>query len=52
MEPEPEPEHGNSGNGRWAQVVNYVDLQHEAELTASMRPFAKLVQEVSAAHCC
>lgn len=49
MEPEPEqlPPRAGGGNGR-GEVVNYVDLGHESELTASMRPYAKLVQDVSA----
>ena len=52
MEPEPEPQQLRAGGGRngrgAAGVVNYVDLQHEDELTASMRPYARLVQDVSA----
>ena len=52
MEPEPEREELRAGGGMHgrggAGVANYVDLQHEAELTASMRPYAKHVQDVSA----
>ena len=48
MEPEPEPEgYHQNGNGRGA-TMNYVDLDYEDELTASMRPYSKLVHDVRA----
>ena len=50
-EPEPEPESagggGSGGRNGWGAVMNYVDLDHDDELTASMRPYSKLVHDVS-----